>query len=151
MFKNTLEFLNEVANGEVACLDQNNYLSKVTDNFKIDKLELLKADLESYIYVLESKYYSEIPREKILNKVYPFRDLKGDAALLEKMNKQKFDDYLKQGIIEYMPLFDHAKKESEEYYKEYFPNYLGDGMFVKLQKMYPFDLEDEFFMLSCLK
>lgn len=151
MFKDTLEFFNEVANGEVAFIDIDNYLSRITDNFKINKLELLKADLESYIYVLESKYYSRIPREKVISKIYPYNDYPQDDPRVQKMNKKVFDEYIEKNIIVPIKMGSNLSEENEESRKEKCNWYLGNNMAVKLELLFPFNLEQGFFMLSCLK
>jgi hypothetical protein len=78
MFKDTNEFFEEVSKGKVALIDILNYISSITDEFKIDKLRALLYSIESYIRIRTEFLEEEF--EKIVSYLQD-----GDAS-------QKYED-----------------------------------------------------------
>jgi len=78
MFKDTNEFFEDVSKGKVASIDILNYISSITDEFKIDKLRALLYSIESYIRIRTEFLEEEF--EKIVSYLQD-----GDAS-------QKYED-----------------------------------------------------------
>ena len=102
MFKNTNEFFEEVAKKELLKIDIENYLMQVTNNYNLDKLNLLIEDLNSFMDSRYSSYLKQFTFDEILEMTekvkeagedpYNYPDfIKDDVKLFNKVKKSPVD------------------------------------------------------------
>jgi len=65
MYGTLYEFFDKVNDCSLSDIEVINYIEKITDNYKKEKIELLIRDLKFYISVLQEEKASTIPKEEI--------------------------------------------------------------------------------------
>ena len=73
MFKNTTKFFEKVASGYLGQIDTENYIKKITNDFELKKLKVLKKDIQLFIDVYRAELQDKISNEMIEEKIKEYK------------------------------------------------------------------------------